>query len=305
MDQAYLEFSEDGRPQMVALDADRLSLGRARGNDLCLTTDNMVSGQHAALERRPDGWVIRDLGSSNGTYVNGQRVSGPVTLGPGDEVALGKTRLVFHADRDEPGPAATPSAASGYLDVTGEWEAPTTVPGGPDRAPAAVPRPSSRPRDEGPQAPRVPANPLMGVAQPGKPGPRPNAAPTAEPRRSGRAEFTGSARGMQRRGGGNNNYPILSFRVERYDSSGNRLPPVGVEFPHYRGGQINDGDEVAVAGRWSHGTLRASRVTNLSTGAQIRGLSGSLKAARWVFIVVFFTIFFAIWAVVIVGIIGG
>jgi len=64
---------------------------------------------------------------------------------------------------------------------------------------------------------------------------------------------------------------VWTFRVEQYDSSGNRLPPIPVEL---RGtsfeGAISDGDEVEVQGRWSKGrTLRAKRVVNLTTGAAV------------------------------------
>jgi hypothetical protein len=76
-----------------------------------------------------------------------------------------------------------------------------------------------------------------------------------------------------------NDRDLLSFRIERYDPAGNRLPPVGAEFAGYQAGQLSDGDEVEVAGRWSRGTLRATRVTNLSTGAQVRGMSGLSKVA--------------------------
>jgi hypothetical protein len=60
--------------------------------------------------------------------------------------------------------------------------------------------------------------------------------------------------------------------VEQYDLAGNRLQPVGVELQWYRGGQLSDGEEVDVVGRWKDGTLEADRILNLTTGAQVRGL---------------------------------
>jgi hypothetical protein len=62
----------------------------------------------------------------------------------------------------------------------------------------------------------------------------------------------------------------LVFRVDRYDATGNRLTPVPIEMGRYRRGLVSDGDEVEVVGRWSRGTLRASRITNLTTASEVR-----------------------------------
>lgn len=61
-------------------------------------TDNTVSRRHCDLRLNERGeWVLRDLGSSNGTYVNGQRADRPVTLKLGDQMRVGRTLLVFGA----------------------------------------------------------------------------------------------------------------------------------------------------------------------------------------------------------------
>jgi hypothetical protein len=78
------------------------------------------------------------------------------------------------------------------------------------------------------------------------------------------------ARGIQTREQGEN-WKILAFRVDRYDRSGNRIDPVAVELRGYRSGQVNEGEEVEVSGKWSHGTLRANKVVNLSTNAEVEG----------------------------------
>ncbi|MEY9948097.1 FHA domain-containing protein [Kitasatospora sp. GAS1066B] len=65
-----------------------LRIGRAPGSDLRLT-DVSVSRWHAELRRLGDGWVLYDLGSTNGTHVNGRRVTGGVPVRPGDQVAFG------------------------------------------------------------------------------------------------------------------------------------------------------------------------------------------------------------------------
>ena len=71
---------------------------------------------------------------------------------------------------------------------------------------------------------------------------------------------------------GDNGRESLVFRVERYEASGNRLAPVAVELPIYVSGQVSDGEEVDVTGRWHHGTLRAKRIVNLATGARVQGV---------------------------------
>ena len=52
-------------------------------------SDLRVSGNHAALFPHGDGWAIRDLGSRNGTLVNGQKLTGPVLLAHGDRIQFG------------------------------------------------------------------------------------------------------------------------------------------------------------------------------------------------------------------------
>jgi hypothetical protein len=98
---------------------------------------------------------------------------------------------------------------------------------------------------------------------------------------------------------------VLLFRVERYDPSGNRLDPVGVEFHNYRSGGLNDGEEVEVIGSWKRGTLRAQKVTNLTTHAEVLGPTAAGKAARRLFITIFFIIFGTIWLIIIVGLVSG
>ena len=69
-------------------------IGRDPSATLRLEEDS-VSKQHARLTRRDDGWEIEDLGSSNGTFVNGRRVHAPDTIRPGDLVRLGTVILKF------------------------------------------------------------------------------------------------------------------------------------------------------------------------------------------------------------------
>src|SRR5438067_4092039 len=59
-------------------------------------TDREVSRKHSQIDRDGHDYVLRDLGSSNGTFVNGQRILGPMRLKDGDEVLIGASRLKFH-----------------------------------------------------------------------------------------------------------------------------------------------------------------------------------------------------------------
>jgi len=78
-----------------ALQADRTTVGNAAENDIPLLEDPTASHLHAILERFPAGWCVTDLGSSNGTWVNGERIWSSRRLRHGDEIRLGQTRLIF------------------------------------------------------------------------------------------------------------------------------------------------------------------------------------------------------------------
>jgi hypothetical protein len=71
----------------------RITLGRSSSCQLVFD-DDTVSRRHAALVSRDGAWHVVDLGSSNGTYVNGRRVH-DAEVRPGDELALGTTRVVL------------------------------------------------------------------------------------------------------------------------------------------------------------------------------------------------------------------
>jgi pSer/pThr/pTyr-binding forkhead associated (FHA) protein len=77
------------------LQADRMTVGNAAENDISLADDPTASHLHAILERFPAGWCVTDLGSSNGTSVNGERIWSSRRLRHGDEIRVGQTRLIF------------------------------------------------------------------------------------------------------------------------------------------------------------------------------------------------------------------
>ena len=77
------------------------SLGRHPNNSIQLL-DKIVSKEHCILEQRDGGFILRDLGSLNGTYVNGERVRGEMGLRHGDEIALGSTRARYDDGQGPP-----------------------------------------------------------------------------------------------------------------------------------------------------------------------------------------------------------
>ena len=80
-------------------------IGRDVTNDIVIG-DAEVSRQHARLTRTPGGYVLEDLGSTNGTFINGERLVAPRVLNPGDLMALGETITVTF-DATAPEAAAT------------------------------------------------------------------------------------------------------------------------------------------------------------------------------------------------------
>ncbi len=68
-----------------------VTIGRGGQNDVPLNGDEFASAEHARFEARRDGVWVEDIGSTNGTFVNGARVTTPRRLGKGDIVRVGQT----------------------------------------------------------------------------------------------------------------------------------------------------------------------------------------------------------------------
>jgi hypothetical protein len=81
----------------VVLNSAPLTVGRGEQNDVELGGDEFASAEHARFDPRRDGVWLVDVGSTNGTYVNGARIQRPRKLAPGDVVRIGETDLRFEA----------------------------------------------------------------------------------------------------------------------------------------------------------------------------------------------------------------
>ena len=73
------------------------TIGRSRQCDIVLSDPN-ISRQHAEVRPRGGSWVLADLGSTNGSRLNGRRIEGPEVIRPGDEIELGATVLRFELE---------------------------------------------------------------------------------------------------------------------------------------------------------------------------------------------------------------
>jgi hypothetical protein len=117
----------------------KLAIGRQDG-DLVLE-DPEVSRRHAVLRLSGESVVVEDLDSTNGTFVNGERIQGPITLSAGDQVRVGRTTLEI-----EPDPRADDTIVSQPDDRVDETVVSLPLP--PDRIPPAKTRPSREPRTD-------------------------------------------------------------------------------------------------------------------------------------------------------------
>jgi pSer/pThr/pTyr-binding forkhead associated (FHA) protein len=143
----HLEVIAGNAAGFMILVEDELVIGRHAEGAGKLSDDSEISRQHARISREESGdYAIEDLGSSNGTFVNGLKIPSPRLLALGDSVELGATTLVVRSIFGSPPPLPTEPATAdpGY--------APTTF----ARAPAAE---QSPPPDPAPQSTEAPVAP--------------------------------------------------------------------------------------------------------------------------------------------------
>ena len=145
------------------LEAQEISIGRDNTNTVAIN-DAEVSRRHARMELRGSAYVIQDLGSTNGTFVNGTRISGVQMLNSGDTVSFGEgIVLVYESVTDMNATVLS-------------TKAPQTVVQRPTSAPAATPAPVYKPAPAPTPPPRPAPAPAYSGQVPAGPVPMPPAA---------------------------------------------------------------------------------------------------------------------------------
>jgi pSer/pThr/pTyr-binding forkhead associated (FHA) protein len=100
-------ISEEMKDRNFELSDDRVTVGRLQDNIICLD-DGAISSHHAELSKKGEDYVVRDLNSTNGTRVNGQRIV-ETRLYHGDAVAFGHIQLqYFSSSKSAPQPLPSP-----------------------------------------------------------------------------------------------------------------------------------------------------------------------------------------------------
>ena len=88
--EAHLELWIGGDARLLGMDSDAITVGRGADNDIALPFDPTVSRLHTVISRYRAGWCLRDVGSSNGTFLNGERLLREQLLHSGDEIRVGR-----------------------------------------------------------------------------------------------------------------------------------------------------------------------------------------------------------------------
>jgi|SRR5579859_493861 len=160
--------------QRYQIKAPIINIGRAEYNDLNIP-DESVSTSHAKLQRREGVWMLVDLDSTNGTFVDGERVQGESPLAPGAVVRFGDVQLVF-----EPTDDAMGTAKGGGTKMIEAFKVPAAAPAA-KAAPSAPVPPAAKPAAPAKAAPSAPKAPPA----PKAPAKRPAAAPPPEKKGKG------------------------------------------------------------------------------------------------------------------------
>lgn len=240
--------------------AGELRLGRAEdGGDL--GGDPALSRHHAVLRDGPDGLTtIEDLGSANGTFVNGGRISGIQRVLIGDTVELGDSSLRLTADSG----AVTALAREPKLRTR---------------------RPPQDERSRGSVAESVEETGWVAIEPPVSKEAVERSASAAGPQK--RDSSIGTVSSVSRRAdqvGKSRRAPpsqVLTFRLERFDEHGDRRGVITVELRGLElSGDVAVGDRVEAVGRIRGGILHAKAVHNLTTGGTVRQVGQAGRRLR-------------------------
>jgi hypothetical protein len=148
--------------KVFPLEAQEIYIGREPTN-MIVINDIQVSRRHAKMELRGSAYLIQDLGSTNGTFVNGRRLSGTQALNPGDTVELGESIvLAYELAKD----LNATVVSSGHSHVPVQEPVPAPSP-----APVPAPAPFSQPAPTPVYSGHVPAGPVPASHVPAAPAP--------------------------------------------------------------------------------------------------------------------------------------
>jgi pSer/pThr/pTyr-binding forkhead associated (FHA) protein len=135
--------SGNGAGTEYPLEKTELQLGRDLSNDIVIN-DAEVSRRHARLILQPEGYILEDLGSTNGTFIRGQRLAAPVVLKPGESITIGeKVNLKYEV-------LSSDQSATVVVQRRGAEEIPSPVVQPPVPQPVAMPPPAVIPAVPGP-----------------------------------------------------------------------------------------------------------------------------------------------------------
>jgi sigma-B regulation protein RsbU (phosphoserine phosphatase) len=87
-------YPKKGEEIVIPLKREKISVGRSADNNIPIL-DPFCSGHHAVIVPKDEGYVVRDNGSKNGTFLNGKKVVAEIELKKGDEILIGSTRIIF------------------------------------------------------------------------------------------------------------------------------------------------------------------------------------------------------------------
>ncbi len=278
---SFLVLAGPAQGSLIPAPVGQHDFGRETTPAGSLGGDPQLSRRHARVVNDGVGHIfIQDLGSTNGTLLNGHPVHERQRIRPGDVIQIGSSRLQVLDDapgpEGQPGSGASPTevirpSAAGFEardePLSSSWGSWETGAGPLASAPMSM---APAPHE---QSSRPPAR----RAEPVTPAPPVHAEPDQdEVHRSGKASVQGQIRGIQQRSEsmGEGSVSVWTFRLERYDDSGNRMRPIPVQMRAASfDGSLHEGDEARAIGIWKAGTLHTDQVDNLTTQSTVRARS--------------------------------
>ena len=137
---AALTVQETG--QNIPLEQDIVTVGRKPGNTIVLEDDLEVSRHHCAISPEGGTYIIRDVGSSNGTYLNKERLTKPQALRNGDVIELGNTTIIVNLPDADTKPSMAPPPVPDTEETMVSAQSPLAAPPAPKES---ISRPAINP----------------------------------------------------------------------------------------------------------------------------------------------------------------